>query len=76
MATIKDVLETETYKQGGLDVGRRVFYTLIGEADNPHRDKLHAHRNSKAIALLFQALCEKRYVSEKQLDKILLDVVS
>jgi hypothetical protein len=74
MATIEDVLVQETYKQGSLDVGRRVFYTLIGEADNPHREKLHAHRNSKAIALLFQTLCEKHPITAKELDEILLDV--
>ena len=76
MPLIEDVLTEKTYKQGGLDVGRRVFYTLIGKADDPYREKLHAHRNSKAIALLFQTLCEKHHITEKQLDEILLEVVS
>jgi hypothetical protein len=76
MPLIEDVLAEKTYKQGGLDVGKRVFYTLIGEESNPHRAELHAHRNSTAIALLFQALCEKRHITEKQLDEILLNVVS
>jgi hypothetical protein len=73
---IEDVLAEETYKQGGLDVGQRVFYTLIAEQGNPHREKLQAHRNSKAIALLFKALCEKRHITDAQLDEILLDVLS
>jgi hypothetical protein len=76
MPMIEDVLAEKTYKQDGLDVGHRVFYTLIAEQDNPSREKLQAHRNSKAIALLFKALCEKRHISETRLDEILLDVVS
>ena len=76
MTSLEDVLEKETYKQGGLDVGQRVFYTLTGEEGNPHREKLNVHRNSKAIALLFKALCDKRLIMEEQLDEILLDVVS
>jgi hypothetical protein len=54
MPMLEDVLAEKTYKQDGLDVAQRVFYTLIAEPDNPHREKLQAHRNSKAIALLFQ----------------------
>ena len=56
MPMIEDVLAEKTYKQNGLDVMQRVFYTLIAEPDNPHREKLQAHRNSKAIALLFKTL--------------------
>jgi hypothetical protein len=75
MATIEDVLVKETYKQDGLDVCRRVFYTLTAEKDIPNRDKLQEHRNSKAIALLFKALCDTGQLTDKQLDDILLDVV-
>jgi hypothetical protein len=76
MPMLEDVLAEKTYKQDGLDVAQRVFYTLIAEPDNPHREKLQAHRNSKAIALLFQTLCEKRHITATQLDEILLEVVS
>jgi hypothetical protein len=76
MPSIEDVLEKQTYKQQGLDVGKRVFYTLIGEKDNPHRETLQAHRNSKAIALLFKTLRENSQMTETQLDTILLDVIS
>ncbi len=41
MPKIEDVLEKATYKQGGLDVSTRVFYTLIAEPGNPHREKLN-----------------------------------
>ncbi len=75
MKTIENTLERETYKQGGVDVATRVFYTLIGEKDNPHREKLQAHRNSKAIARLFKVLHEKHHITNKQLDEILLDVI-
>lgn len=76
MPMIEDVLTEKTYKQDGLDVERRVFYTLIGEPNTPHRTELQAHRNSKAIALLFKVLCEKHYITDSQLDGILLEVVS
>lgn len=75
MPMIEDVLAKETYKQDGLDAGQRVFYTLIAEQDNPHREKLQADRNSKAIALLLKTLCEKRYITDAELDEILLNVV-
>jgi len=76
MPMIEDVLAEKTYKQDGLDVGRRVFYTLIGEPNTPHRGELQAHRNSKAIALLFKNLRENQLLTETQLNEILLDVVS
>jgi len=76
MPAIEDVLAEQTHKQDGLDVMQRVFYTLIAEPDNPNRAKLQAHRNSKAIAMLLQILCEKRLITDAQLDRILLEVVS
>ncbi len=76
MATIEEVLAKETYKQDGLDVDQRVFYTLSGEQGNPHREKLQAHRNSKAIAMLFKTLHANGTLTDAQIDEILLDVVS
>jgi hypothetical protein len=76
MPTLEDVLAKKTHKQDGLDIERRVFYTLIGEPNTPGRGELQAHRNSKAIALIFKALCEKHHVTETQLDEMLLEVVS
>jgi hypothetical protein len=76
MTTTEELLRKETYKEQGLDMGRRVFYTLTGEEKNPHREKLQAHRNSKAIAMLFKTLHDAGQLTEQQIDKILLDVVS
>ncbi|MFZ0774685.1 MAG: hypothetical protein WCA49_14625 [Candidatus Sulfotelmatobacter sp.] len=76
MPTREELLAKRTHKQEGVSVGRRVFYTLTGESGNPHGDKLQADLTSKAIALLFEVLCGKGYITEKQLDEILLDLVS
>ncbi len=76
MATKEELLAKETYKEEGLDVGRRVFYTLSGEKNDPHREKTQAHRNSKAIAQLFKTLREKHHLTDDNLDEILLDVIS
>lgn len=76
MPTLEDVLQNKTYKQVGLDVGHRVFHTLTGEDGDPHREKLQAHRNSKAIALLFKNLRENGLLTEAQLDEIMLEVIS
>jgi hypothetical protein len=74
MPTIKEALAERTYKQDGLEVEKRIFYTLHGEGKSPRRDELQNHRNSKAIALLFKMLLDKRLLTEAQLDDILLDV--
>jgi hypothetical protein len=68
-------LTRETCKDDDLDVGIRVFCTLIGEQDDPHREKLQAQRNSKAIAMLFKTLRENGLLTEKQVDNILWGVL-
>jgi hypothetical protein len=75
MSTREEALAKQTYKQEGPDVARRVFYTLIGEQGNRHRGELQADLNSKAIALLFETLRESGQLTDKQIDKILLDLV-
>ena len=74
MPTIEQALAERTYKNDGLDVEKRVFYTLHGEGKSPQRDELQNHRNSKAIALLFKTLLDRGLVSDQQLDEILLEV--
>lgn len=74
MPTNDEALAERTYKQDGLEVEKRIFYTLRGEGKSPQRDGVQNHRNSKAIASLFKVLMDKRLVTEKQLDEILLDV--
>ena len=74
MPTNEEALAERTYKQDGLEVEKRIFYTLHGEGKSPQRDELQNHRNSKAIAILFKVLLEKGLLTEEQLDEILLDV--
>lgn len=76
MPTKEKLLAKETHKEEGVDVGRRVFYTLIGEQGKPYREKLQADRNSKAIALLFKTLHEKHHLTDDDLDEILLEVIN
>ena len=76
MNSIEDVLTEKTFKHQGLDLMRRVFYTLIGEPNTPGRAALQADRNSKAIAVLIWKLHESRLLSDAQVDEMLLDVVS
>jgi hypothetical protein len=75
MPMIEDVLSEKTYKQGGLDVGQRVFYTLTGGPVASRGAALQADRNSKAIALLFKVLREKDYITDAQLDEVLLELL-
>jgi hypothetical protein len=70
----EDVLAKRTHKQDGLDVARRVFYTLKGE--EPEDWQSRAHRNSKAIAMLIKQLSELGILTENRIDDILLEVVS
>lgn len=74
MPTREEVLAKFTHKEDGLDVEKRVFYTLIGEPNEPNREKRQADRNSKAIAHLFKLLRERGTLTEDQLDDILLEV--
>lgn len=74
MPTIEEALAERTFKQDGLEVEKRIFYTLHGEEKSPQRDELQNHRNSKAISLLCKLLLEKQLLTEEQLDELLLDV--
>jgi len=76
MAMKEEILATETHKDDGLDVGRRVLYTLVGEQNTPNRQKLQADRNSKAIAVLLKTLHKKHLLTDDQIDEILLEVIS
>ena len=69
MPRVEDVLREKTYKNQGLDVDVRVFYTL-------HDGKeLQPHRNSKAIALLVKHMHKKGLISIREIDKLLLDCI-
>lgn len=73
MPTREEILAERTYKEDGMDVEKRVFYTLIGDTKVSERTP-HTNRNSKAIALLFKTLFEAGTLTEEQLDEILLQV--
>mgnify|MGYP001083962069 CR=1 FL=1 len=70
MSDIEDVLREKTFKEEGMEIERRVFYTLTEEA------KLTNHRNSKAIALLVKVLQEKEILSEPEIDSLLLECIN
>jgi hypothetical protein len=74
MPTKEEHLAKYTYKEDGLEVEKRVFYTLTGEPDTPNREQRQAHRNSKAVAQLFKVLLDNGTLTEGQLDDILLEV--
>jgi hypothetical protein len=70
------LLAWKTFKQAGLDLDRRVFYTLVGEQETPHQEQPQTDRNSKALGFLFKALRKSCLLTDNQVDAILLDVVS
>jgi hypothetical protein len=78
MANLDDILREKTYKDQGLDLGRRVFYTLATPLDGLTEEanqKLQAARNSKAVTKLIEHLTNKGLMSAEELDDILLHVV-
>lgn len=68
MSEIQATLQNDTFKQAGVDVAHRVFYTLS------HKHDEQARRNSKAIALLVKMLDEKGLITSDELDAFLLAV--
>jgi len=73
MPTREEALAERTYKEDGIDVEKRVFYTLAGNS-KVSGETLQVHRNSKAIALLFKTLLDAGTLTEEHLDEILLEV--
>jgi len=74
MPSREEALAERTFKQDGLEVEKRIYYTLHGADGTPKREELQNHRNSKAIGLLFKALMDRHIMNEDQLDEILLGV--
>jgi hypothetical protein len=62
---VEEVLRLKTFKQKGL--ARRVFNVLQDDKE------LQTHRNSLAIAKLFDHLHHQGFLSDDEIDKILLD---
>jgi hypothetical protein len=63
-------LKDLTYKQAGIDVAHRVFFTLS------HKHDEQARRNSKAVALLVTLLTEKGLITTEDVDRLLLKVAA
>ena len=70
MPTIEEVLQKETFKEIGIPVEKRVFYTL---RKDPKHTELY---QSKLLALLTAKLVEQELITEDELDELLLEVVS
>jgi hypothetical protein len=73
MPTKEEALVERTFKEDGLGVEKRVFYTLCGDS-KVTKETMQPHRSSKAIALLFKTLLEAGILTEDQLDEILFEV--
>ena len=63
-------LQNDTFKQSGIDLAHRVFYTLSQRHDE------QARRNSKAIALLVKLMDEKGLITKDEVDALLLNVAN
>jgi hypothetical protein len=70
VANKETILRDKTFKEEGMEVGRRVFYTLSDDKT------VQGHRTTKAVALLVELLREKNIMSEKELDDLLFDCLS
>ena len=64
-----DILREKTYKEAGLELEKRVFYTLSDDKSLQH------HRNTKAIALLVKLLHEKEHLLDQDVDDLLLKCI-
>lgn len=65
-----EILEKKTYKEPGMEVGRRVFCTLTDIKN------LDVHRTAKALALLVEQLNEHGILDENAIDELLLETIS
>lgn len=68
MPTKEKILKEQTFKNEGLELEKRVFYTL-----NDNKD-LQSHRNSKLLAILFKKLAENNSIRDSEIDDILFEV--
>lgn len=69
---MNQLLKEKTFKDDGLDISRRVFYTLSQQPT----DTLQAHRTAKLISLLIEHLVNKQGLSETELDAMLFEAIS
>ena len=73
MPSKEDILRDQTNKDQGLEMDKRVFYTIYPEKD---KADLRLHRTSKAVALLVKHLHDKRLISGAEIDELLFQAVT
>lgn len=69
MPTRDEILNKLTHKDQGLDLRRRVHYTLAPDAAS------QMNLTTKALALLIAKLHEKKVLSDAEIDDLLLSTV-
>jgi hypothetical protein len=69
MATREDVLRSETFKENGLSLEERVFYTLT------QNDALQPKRTVKAISLLVAILKDRGVMTDDEVDEFLFSSI-
>lgn len=76
MPTKEELLLNQTFKDDGIDLGRRVFYTLTqhGKAIN-EPSAATEWMTAKLVSLLVVKLVESGKLSDSELDEMLLQVV-
>lgn len=67
--TREDVLRAETFKESGLSLFERVFYTLT------QSEALQSKRTVKAVSLLAALLKDKGVMTDDEIDEFLLSLV-
>lgn len=70
MATREEILERQTFKEEGIELGQRVFYTLT------QNQNAETKFIAKGLALLIVRLKEKNLVTDAEIDDLLFDTVT
>lgn len=70
MPTVESVLRDKTHKGDVEELEKRVFYTLTD-----HKD-IQSALTAKAFALLMRKLHDKGIINDKDVDDLLLEVVT
>lgn len=69
MPTKDEVLREKTFKEEGIELYKRVFYTLTDD------ERIEGKLTAKALALLIDHLRRSGQLSEEEIDELLFQVV-
>ncbi|MCT9125511.1 hypothetical protein [Cupriavidus gilardii] len=71
----EQLLRDRTYKEDGLELEKRIFYTLM---DNPGNERIdiRAHRTAKLMSLLIAKLADEGHLSQPDIDALLLECIN